>query len=577
MIRLMKLFFQTITVFLLLAAGLVGGSEIMAQNKTGADLVLLNGEVATLDESRPAAEAVAVGGDTIMAVGSNDAIRPLIGADTRVIDLAGKMLIPGFVESHAHFMGLGESLTWLRLGKARNFDEIVTMVSDAASKARPGEWILGRGWHQEKWDKAPSPVVEGFPVHAAMSAVSPNNPVMLIHASGHAILVNVKAMELAGINGATPDPTGGEILHDSAGDPTGIFSENAEDLITVVYDQYMASRTPEQVRADEMKAIDLATTECLTKGITTFCDAGVPLDTVDIYRELADQGRLGVRLYAMLSDSNHILAPVLPRYRMIGYGNNFLTVRAIKRAIDGALGSHGAWLLEPYNDLPTSNGLNTETIPAMEETARLAADNGYQFCTHAIGDRANRQVLDIYQAALAGMPDGTKLRWRIEHAQHLNSQDIPRFGQLGVIAAMQGVHCTSDGPWVPKRIGDKRAAEGAYVWRKLLETGAVVVNGTDAPVEDVNPIACFFSTVTRRLPDGTRFYPDQCMTREEALRSYTLDAAYAMFEESIKGSITPGKLADLVVLSNNILTIPEDSIPNTRVIYTIVGGRIAFQ
>lgn len=577
MIKFANLFPQTLTVLILMTVGLAGGSDIMAQSQTKADLVLLNGVVVTLNENQPAAEAVAIEGENIMAVGSNDAIRPLIGPNTRVIELDGKLLIPGFVESHAHFMGLGESLTWLRLGTARNFDEIVVMVAEAARKARPGEWILGRGWHQEKWDHLPKPNVEGFPVHSKLSAVSPDNPVMLIHASGHAVLINAKAMESAGITKTMTDPLGGEIVRDSTGAPTGIFSENAEDLITVVYDRYMAARTPEQVRADELKAIEQATSECLSKGITTFCDAGVPLDTVDIYRELADQGRLGVRLYVMLSDSNHVLAPLLPKCRMIGYGNNFLTVRAIKRLIDGALGSHGAWLLEPYNDLPTSTGLNTETIPAMEETARLAAANGYQFCTHAIGDRANREALNIYQAALAGLPDGKDRRWRIEHAQHLNPLDIPRLHELGVIAAMQGVHCTSDGPWVPKRIGDKRAAEGAYVWRKLLESGAVVVNGTDAPVEDVNPIACFYSSVTRRLPDGTRFYPDQCMTREEALRSYTLDAAYAMFEESIKGSISPGKLADLAVLSRNIMTIPEDSIPNTRVICTIVGGKIAFQ
>jgi len=542
-----------------------------------ADLVFVNGKVVTVDESTPQAQAVAVHGDTIMAVGSDETIRALIGDNTTVIDLDGRLLIPGFIDSHAHFMSLGKSLMRLRLAPARDYDEIVAMVRDAVGKAQPGEWILGRGWHQEKWDRAPQPNIDGLPTHRTLSEISPDNPVVLTHASGHAMLVNAKAMELAGITRDTPDPEGGELVRDTDGNPIGVFRENAEDLISIVYDQYQAARTPEQIRAEELRAIELATRECLSKGITTFCDAATPLDTVEIFRELADRGQLGLRLWVMACDSNHILEPRLPDYRLIGYGGNFLTVRAIKRVFDGALGSHGAWLLEPYDDLPTSTGLNTETIPAMKETARLALANGFQFCTHAIGDRANREVLNIYEEALRSHPQGEDLRWRIEHAQHLHPDDIPRFRQLGVIASMQGVHCTSDGPWVPKRIGDRRAADGAYVWRKLLQSGAVVVNGTDAPVEDVDPIACFYASVTRRLPDGSRFYPDQGMTREEALRSYTLDGAYAMFEEGLKGSITPGKLADLVVLSQDIMTIPEEEIPATKVAYTVVGGKVAYE
>ena len=561
----------------LLTALILTGPWVRSETQPKASLVCLNGKVITVDDSMPLAEAVAVHGDTIMAVGDDEHIRTYIDSNTRVIDLEGKTVIPGFIENHAHFMGLGKSLMRLRLAPARNYDEIVAMVKEAVGKARPGEWILGRGWHQEKWDRTPVPNVDGLPTHRALSAISPDNPVVLTHASGHAMLVNAKAMELAGITRDTSDPEGGEIVRDADGDPIGVFSENAEDLITIIYDQYQADRTPEEIRAEELRVIELATRECLSKGITTFCDAATPLDTVDIFRELADQGKLGLRLWVMACDSNHILEPRLPDYHLIGYGNNFLTVRAIKRVFDGALGSHGAWLLEPYADLPGSTGLNTETIPAMKETARLALANGFQFCTHAIGDRANREVLNIYEEALRSHPQGENLRWRIEHAQHLNPDDIPRFRQLGVIASMQGVHCTSDGPWVPKRIGDRRAAEGAYVWRKLLQSGAVVVNGTDAPVEDVDPIACFYASVTRRLPDGSRFYPEQCMTREEALRSYTLDGAYAMFEENLKGSITPGKLADLVVLSQDILTIPEEDIPATKVAFTVVGGQIAYE
>jgi predicted amidohydrolase YtcJ len=267
----------------------------------------------------------------------------------------------------------------------------------------------------------------------------------------------------------------------------------------------------------------------------------------------------------------------LPEYKIIGLGDNHLTVRAIKRIIDGALGSHGAWLLEPYTDMPASMGLNTEPLEEMKETARLAIEHGFQFCTHAIGDRANRETLDIYEEAFAAFPDKHDLRWRIEHAQHLHPADIPRFAELGVIASMQGCHCTSDGPWVPRRIGDKRAEEGAYVWRKLLQSGAIICNGTDAPVENVDPLANFYSSVTRQLPDGSQFYPDQCMTRAEALRSYTINAAYAAFEEEIKGSLSVGKLADITVLSQDILTVPAAEILDTEVLYTIVGGEIKYQ
>jgi predicted amidohydrolase YtcJ len=294
-------------------------------------------------------------------------------------------------------------------------------------------------------------------------------------------------------------------------------------------------------------------------------------------KQMIDEGSLQVRLYVMLSASNDRLAEELPNYRTIGYGNNHLTVRSIKRLIDGALGPHGAWLLEPYEDLPTSSGLNTSSVASIEETARLAALHDYQLAVHAIGDRANREVLDIFQAAYQANPDNADMRWRVEHTQHLHPDDIPRFGQLGVIASMEGIHCTSDAPYVLERLGERRAEEGAYVWQKLMQTGAVVTNGTDAPVEDVDPIASYYATVSRRLKDGRVFYPDQRMSREEALRSYTMNGAYAAFEEDIKGSLTPGKLADVTVLSKDILTIPEDEIQTAEVVYTIVGGKVVYE
>jgi predicted amidohydrolase YtcJ len=316
----------------------------------------------------------------------------------------------------------------------------------------------------------------------------------------------------------------------------------------------------------------------LSKGVTSFHDAGVSFEDIDFFRELAEAGELPIRLYPMVRRaSNEEMAERLPAYRLIGHGNNFLTVRSIKRQIDGALGAHGAWLLEPYEDLPTSVGLVLEEPDDIRRTAELAIEHGYQLNTHAIGDRANREVLDIYEDVMHSHPDNTDLRWRIEHAQHVDPADIARFVELALIASMQGVHATSDGPWVPLRIGDTRARTGAYVWRTLLDAGVVVTNGTDAPVEDVDPIASFHSSVTRLTADGTVFYPEQRMTREEALWSYTLANAYAAFEEDIKGSITPGKLADIVVLSHDIMTVPDAEILDARVDITILDGRIRYE
>jgi predicted amidohydrolase YtcJ len=302
---------------------------------------------------------------------------------------------------------------------------------------------------------------------------------------------------------------------------------------------------------------------------------------VDLLKSLAEEHKLGLRLWVMLRTSNAILAPNLRKYYTIGAADDHFTVRAIKRMMDGALGSRGAWMLEPYSDLPPGtpnrSGLATQDPADIRKTAELAIANGYQLCVHAIGDRANREVLNIYEAVFKEHPDKKALRWRIEHAQHIDPADIPRFAELGVIASMQGIHCTSDAPFVILRLGPKRAEEGAYVWQSLMRSGALVTNGTDTPVEDVDPIACFYASVSRKLKDGSVFFPEQRMSREEALRSYTVNNAYSAFEESSKGSLAPGKLADVTVLSKDILTIPEDEIPKAQVDYTIVGGKVMYQ
>jgi len=562
---------------LTLSLSIIGLFFSCGQKKEPADLVLMNGKIVTVDDTKPEAEALAVRGDVIIAVGSNKEIKPYIAQATKVIDLEGKLATPGFIDAHGHFTSIGQAKMRLDLMHVKNWDEIVAMVKEAAQKAQPGEWILGRGWHQEKWDKTPEPNVDGLPFHHSLSKVSPDNPVMLSHASGHASFANAKAMELAKITKETPNPKGGEIVKDSDGNPIGAFRETAQGLLRKAMSDFLEKRTPEQIEAQRRQVIELAAQECLSKGITSFHDAGSSFETIDLFKEFVEEGKLGIRLWVMIRVSNERLKERLSEYKIIGMGENHLTVRAIKRSLDGALGPHGAWLLEPYTDLPTSTGLNTTPIEVLKESARLAIENDFQLCVHAIGDRANQETLNTFEEAYKAHPDKKGLRWRIEHSQHLHPDDILRFGKLGVIASMQGIHCTSDGPWVFKRLGEKRAEEGAYVWQKLMKSGAIICNGTDAPVEDVDPIACFYATVTRKMKDGTIFYPDQRMTREEALRSYTLNCAYAAFQEDILGSIAPGKLADITVLSKDIMTVPDDEILSTEVLYTIVGGKVLYQ
>jgi predicted amidohydrolase YtcJ len=342
-------------------------------------------------------------------------------------------------------------------------------------------------------------------------------------------------------------------------------------------DDALAQRAPAEIEAETVRAVEIAQDECLSKGITTFEDAGSSFETIDRIKRMAEDGRLKMRLWVMVRDDNALLRDRLAEYRFDGLGHGFLTVRAVKRQIDGALGSRGAWMLEAYSDDPSTSGLNTEPVADIEETARIAIENGFQLCIHAIGDRANRETLDLFERAFRAHPDKKNLRWRVEHAQHLSPSDVPRFAKLGVVASIQGIHCVSDGAWVPARVGAKRAEEGAYVWRDLINSGAILCNGTDVPVEDVDPIANFHASVTRTLADGSSFYPRQKLTRDEALRSYTLNAAYAAFEEDIKGSLTAGKLADVTVLTQDILTIPDEEIERAKVAYTIVGGKVAYR
>ena len=545
-----------------------------------ADLVLRGGQIITLDAGMPAAQALAARNGAIVFVGSNADVAKFVGPATRVINLAGQTAIPGFIEGHGHFTGVGENKINLDLMKTKSWEEIITQVSLAVEKAKPGEWIVGRGWHQEKWTSTPQPNVEGFPTHASLDKVSPNNPVVLTHASGHASFVNAKALELSNITKDTANPNGGEILKDKSGQPTGLLRETASRLVRRGAGE--PAPTPAEAEARARRVLELADKEAISKGITSFQDAGSSFEVINRVKRMIDAGRMHVRLWMMAREYD---LRALVANRVIGYGNNMLTLRAIKITADGALGSRGAWLLEPYSDLPEGSvpagtsrvGLATTPVEEMRQRAQVAIDAGYQMCIHAIGDRANREVLNIYEDTFKkNNRNGKDLRWRVEHAQHLNAADIPRFGQLGVIASMQGIHCSSDAPWVEPRLGAKRAEEGAYVWQKLMQSGAVVTNGTDAPVEDVDPIASYYASVTRKDKDGKVFYGSQKMSRLEALRSYTLANAFAAFEEDIKGSLSLGKLADITVLTKDITTVPEEEIKTAKVAYTIVGGRVVY-
>ena len=548
------------------------------ETREGVDLVLRGGVVATVDANDAVAEAVAIDDAWIVAVGSDADVGTLIGSRTRVIELDGRLAMPGFIEGHGHYMSLGNSKTILDLNDVANWDEIVQMVADAAAVAEPGAWILGRGWHQERWDSPPEPAVEGNPTHHSLTAVSPENPVLLGHASGHAAFANALAMELGGYTRDSEPPPGGELVRDEHGDLTGLLREAAQGPVRAAFGESQSGRTAEEIDAQFRREVMLAAEEALSKGVTSFQDAGSGFGTIDRLKQLEEEGALPVRLYVMVRRvSNEEMDARLPDYYMPSEGDDYLTVRSIKRQIDGALGSHGAWLLEPYEDMPSSVGLVLEAVEDITGTAHIALKHGFQVNTHAIGDRANRETLDIYQSVFDSAGSAEDVRWRIEHAQHVHPDDVARFAELGVIASMQGVHATSDAPWVPLRLGDARAEERTYLWRNFLDAGVLINNGTDVPVEDIDPLASFRSSVTRQSADGSIFYPGQNMTRTEALRSYTINNAFAAFEEVYKGSLEVGKLGDVVVIDRNILTVPDEELADARVDVTIVGGRVRYK
>ena len=501
-----------------------------------ADLILRGGKVATVDPAIGVVEAIAIRGYRIAAVGDNATVSAHAGANTRVIELNGRLAIPGFIEGHGHFLELGRARQILDLTTAASWDEILGQVAAAVNSAEPGDWIFGHGWHQEKWRKTPSPNVDGAPLNDDLNAAAPHNPVYLAHASGHAAFANDAALAAAGIGDDTPNPPGGTIVRTANGRATGLLRENAQSPVEAAIARHQGRLTEQETERVRREQVRLAGTEALRFGVTSFHDAGASFADIDFLRRLEGEGTLPVRLYVMLHGAtNTEMDARLPRYLMLAEGNDFLAVRSIKRQIDGAL---GAWLLAPYADMPGSNGLALQPVEQIEAAAHIALRHGFQLNTHAIGDRANREILNLYQRVWrkAGA-NGGKLRWRIEHAQHIHPDDIARFGQLGVIAAVQGVHCNSDGPWIPARLGAARAETTSYRWSDLLDAGAVLNNGADTPVESIDPIASFYASVSRMMPNGEKFYPGQAMTRREALKSYTAGSPFNQVIYS--GSIRP--------------------------------------
>ena len=566
-------------IYSLFALALLFFYSCSGPDKESATLLIYGGTIYTVDSTQATVEAVATKGDTILFAGSLEEAEHYKTDQTQLIDLEGKTMTPGLIEGHGHFMGLGYNELDLDLMNTTSYQQIVDAVAEKVKSAQPGEWITGRGWHQSKWDSMPGETVKGFQTHDLLSSVSPDNPVYLRHASGHAGFANARAMEIAGLQiipkeGIDPfELEGGEVIRDDLGRPTGIFNERAQTLIT----KHIPEDTPERAA----KAFEMAVAACHRDGITGFHDAGIGRETISLFEQMKAAGKMQVRLYAMLTGWDEELLQEWYQKGPFVDPDHLLTIRSVKLNCDGALGSRGAWLLEPYSDRPVHYGHEALPMEFVKETALNGLRHGFQVCSHAIGDRANQEILDRYEAAFDELPARTAdHRFRIEHAQHLHPEDIPRFAELGVIPAMQAIHLSSDRPWAIDRLGEKRIKEGAYMWQALLQSGIPVVNGTDVPVEPLNPIASLYASFTRKTLKGTPeagYEPAQKMTREQALKSYTLDAAYGAFEEDIKGSITAGKLADFTVYNQDLMTVPEEDFLETKVVMTIFGGQVVYQ
>jgi predicted amidohydrolase YtcJ len=537
----------------------------LAQVTTVPDVILHDARIYTVDANRPTAEAIAIRGDRIARVGTNADVLALRGTTTRLIDVSGATIVPGLQDAHGHFSALGASMQSIDLRGTTSYEQVVGLVRKRASAARAGEWIVGRGWDQNDWpDKQ-------WPTHELLSAASPNNPVYLTRVDGHAGLANRHAMALAGVSETTADPAGGRLIRSPGNQPSGVLIDTAQALVSAKIPPLSTEQLEEQIL--------LADREARRLGLTMVHDAGTDSRTVEAYKRLIDAGRLKTRLYVMLRGGLATLQQAFDNGPLADYGNHRLAVRAIKVVADGALGSRGAAMLEPYSDEPGTTGLLITPPDEVYAQTLAASKAGFQTAIHAIGDRANRLVMDVFERVQREVPASRALRMRNEHTQILDRAEIPRFASLNVIASMQPTHATSDMPWVPARIGGDRMEEGAYVWRALISSGATIASGSDFPVELPNPMLGFYAAITRQDPMGqpaSGWLPGERMTREEALASFTRNAAFAAHAETRLGTLEAGKLADLVVLSKDIMRVAPPEILTTTVRMTIIGGEIVY-
>jgi predicted amidohydrolase YtcJ len=539
-------------------------------NPAPADLVFINGNIYTVNATQPHAEAIAVKGDRIVFVGSNAAAKKFEDQSTRIVDLHGATVVPGMTDAHYHFLGVGQREMNLNLEGITNLEDFLAKVKARVDQAKPGEWVTGRGWIETFW----KPPV--FPTRWDLDKIAPNNPVFLTRADGHGAVANSAALKLGNVTKDTKDPFGGQILRDKqTGEPAGMLLDNAQGFV--------ARQIPAGARGNDEQAAILANKRSIELGWTQVQDPGGSYDDVELYKKLYGQGKLKIRIYKAVYGPGSQAQRLLRDGPIIEAFSNRLNVRAIKVVSDGALGSRGAALLEPYSDAPDSKGFlrvkEEDLLPMLKE----ALQKGIQVETHAIGDYANRFVLDEYEKALQAVPQAQRKiaepRWRIEHSQIVNPTDIPRFAKLGIIPSMQPSHAIGDLHFAPSRLGLERL-KGAYAWNSFIKSGVIVPGGSDAPVERGEPMIEFYAAVARkdiRGFSGEGWHPEEKVTREQALKMFTLWPAYVAFEENVRGTIEVGKLADLTVLSADIMKIPEMEILQTRCVMTVIGGEIVYE
>jgi len=558
----MKLFLLAATLLLLI--------WVPVPQPAAADIVFRNGNVYTANDKAPRAQAIAVKGDRIVFVGSNEAAQKFVGANTHVVDLKGNTVLPGFTDSHQHLSGVGQREMTLNLEGTTSLDDLLAKLKARVDQAKPGEWVTGRGWIETHWQP---PV---FPTRWDLDKVSPNNPVILGRADGHGAVANSAALKLAGVDKNTPNPFGGEISKDKqSGEPNGMLLDAAQGLVR--------NRVPPTSREDAERAVVLGVKRDIGLGWTQIQDAGGSYADIDIFKKLYAAGTIKLRIYKAVYGPGPNATRLLNEGPTLGAFENRFTVRTIKVISDGALGSRGAALLGPYSDAPDTSGFLTVKAEELRPMLVDALRKGIQVETHAIGDRANRFILDEYERAFNAVPLAERKiaqpRWRVEHAQIVNPTDIPRFAKLGVIPSMQPSHAIGDLFFAPSRLGFERLA-GAYAWESFIKSGVVVPGGSDAPVERGEPMIEFYAAVARKDQKGFAtegWHPEEAVTSEQALKMFTIWPAYAAFEEKLRGSIETGKLADLTILSADIMKIPELDILKTRCVMTVINGEIVYE